>query len=323
MYRLLADVFNDVAMVLDCASPVLSEGAVAAFGGVVAQGVKVGVLASSSVLRALCGVAAGSAKGCLSTHFARRGNLGEVNAKDSAQETVVSLVGTLTGTLVVSYVTGAWATWGLLLVLLVLHLGMNWMAVRAVCMRSLNRQRASLVVCELVEMGRVLTPEEVSERERIFERTDLLRWKEKVVGYVRFAATVDALVNNIARKDRASGAYHDISTSLIQLQSIFEQEPYILSWNEHSRGAVVVLKRQADNQDKLKAWANALILAKFYDANFEISENEDASKDALRVKAALEQTCSLFNGDVLVKMCSAGWDLQVAALELRPSSTIA
>lgn len=68
MYRLLADVFNDVAMVLDCLSPAFPSS------------VRVGVLVGSSCLRALCGVAAGSSKGCLSAHFARRGNLGEVNA---------------------------------------------------------------------------------------------------------------------------------------------------------------------------------------------------------------------------------------------------
>lgn len=68
MYRLLADVFNDLAMVLDCASPAFPTR------------VRVGVLAGGSVLRALTGVCAGSAKGCLSAHFAKAGNLGELNA---------------------------------------------------------------------------------------------------------------------------------------------------------------------------------------------------------------------------------------------------
>ena len=86
MYRLAADVFNDAAMVLDCLSPALPN-----------RGVRVAVLAFSSVLRALCGVAAGSAKASLSAHFAQAGNLGEVNAKDSSQETVISLLGMLVG----------------------------------------------------------------------------------------------------------------------------------------------------------------------------------------------------------------------------------
>jgi hypothetical protein len=68
MYRLAADVFNDAAMILDCLSPAFP------------RTIRVLVLSSSSVLRALCGVAAGSSKASLSAHFARWGNLGELNA---------------------------------------------------------------------------------------------------------------------------------------------------------------------------------------------------------------------------------------------------
>lgn len=68
MYRLAADVFNDAAMLLDCLSPALPRGP------------RVLLLSSSSVLRALCGVAAGSSKASLSAHFAKWGNLGELNA---------------------------------------------------------------------------------------------------------------------------------------------------------------------------------------------------------------------------------------------------
>ena len=68
MYRLAADVFNDAAMVLDCISPALPKGP------------RVLLLSASSILRALCGVAAGSSKASLSKHFARWGNLGELNA---------------------------------------------------------------------------------------------------------------------------------------------------------------------------------------------------------------------------------------------------
>lgn len=68
MYRLAADVFNDTAMILDCLSPAFPKP------------IRVLVLSFSSVLRSLCGVCAGSAKASLSAHFARKGNLGEVNA---------------------------------------------------------------------------------------------------------------------------------------------------------------------------------------------------------------------------------------------------
>ena len=68
MYRLAADIFNDTAMVLDCLSPAFPKTA------------RVLILSFSSVLRSLCGVCAGSAKASLSAHFAKRGNLGELNA---------------------------------------------------------------------------------------------------------------------------------------------------------------------------------------------------------------------------------------------------
>ncbi|KAG5297476.1 DUF647 domain-containing protein [Histoplasma ohiense] len=83
MYRLAADVLNDSALIFDCLSPALPKC------------LRVVVLAFSSVLRALCGVAAGSSKASLSSHFAKWGNLGELNAKDSSQETVISLLGML------------------------------------------------------------------------------------------------------------------------------------------------------------------------------------------------------------------------------------
>lgn len=68
MYRLAADVFNDSAMILDCLSPAFPKTW------------RVILLSFSSVLRALCGVAAGSSKASLSAHFATQGNLGELNA---------------------------------------------------------------------------------------------------------------------------------------------------------------------------------------------------------------------------------------------------
>ena len=71
MYRLAADVFNDTAMIFDCLSPALPKA------------LRVILLSFSSVLRALCGVAAGSSKASLSAHFAKWGNLGELNAVSS------------------------------------------------------------------------------------------------------------------------------------------------------------------------------------------------------------------------------------------------
>jgi hypothetical protein len=67
-YRLLADIFNDTAIILDALSPVFPKP------------IRVVLLSVSSVSRAICGVAGGSSKTSLSAHFAKWGNLGELNA---------------------------------------------------------------------------------------------------------------------------------------------------------------------------------------------------------------------------------------------------
>jgi hypothetical protein len=81
MYRLAADIFNDAAMILDCLSPAFPKSS------------RVFVLSLSSVLRSLCGVAAGSSKASLSAHFATQGNLGELNAVGSPESIKLKLMG--------------------------------------------------------------------------------------------------------------------------------------------------------------------------------------------------------------------------------------
>jgi Vitamin B6 photo-protection and homoeostasis len=90
-YRFFADILNDVAVVLDTLSPVFK-----------AQGypaVRIIALGLSSACRALCGISVGGSKAALSLHFASplggKGDLGDLNAKDSSKETTLALFGML------------------------------------------------------------------------------------------------------------------------------------------------------------------------------------------------------------------------------------
>jgi hypothetical protein len=136
-------------------------------------------LCASGILRSLCGVAAGAAKASLSAHFARNGNLAELNAKDGSQETVISLMGMLVGSLFVRVVEGRTAVWISMLILVGIHLGTNYKAVRAVQMRTINRQRAQIIVSEYERTNRVLQPAQVAEKERI------LTWKAPPIMFAR------------------------------------------------------------------------------------------------------------------------------------------
>ncbi|EME81581.1 uncharacterized protein MYCFIDRAFT_100197, partial [Pseudocercospora fijiensis CIRAD86] len=162
MYRFCADLLHDSSFVLNCLSPMLPK----AF--------RPPILALSSICFAVCDVVASSTKASLSAHFAKWENLGELNAKDSSQETIISLLGMLTGSLLVNWISGHWATWTALILMLSVHLEANRRAVRAIVMQTLNRQRATVVYHRLC-VGHIPRPAEVSRVERIFERNGAVR----------------------------------------------------------------------------------------------------------------------------------------------------
>lgn len=217
-YRFLADIFNDSALFLDVLSPALPSAG------------KVAALCASGVLRALCGVSGASAKASLSAHFARSGNLAELNAKDGSQETVISLLGMLAGSVFVRFVQGPLAVWLWTAVLVCLHLWTNYQAVRAVQMRTLNKQRATLVYTEFMRSGRVLRPDEVAAREHI------LRWKAPNIDY--------------ARGHPAKG---EITTSDLV---VFQRAQYVVVQTGISRK--IYLKSGATTIDAVEAWLTAL-----------------------------------------------------------------
>ncbi|EAW15905.1 RUS1 family protein [Aspergillus fischeri NRRL 181] len=352
MYRLAADVFNDVAMVLDCLSPMIPAGVG-----------RVGVLSAAGVLRALCGVAGGSSKASLSAHFARGGNLAEVNAKDSSQETIISLIGMLVGSFIVSHVTCFAATWASLLFLLTVHLGMNYAAVRSVQMTSLNRQRANIVLSTLLEsdlaldprslsLSRVvdhptpsptpqsplttsrppLTPADVSKQERIFEPDGILKWTSASrechkLGYCQIGVSLDRFLRLSSTSTSASSSTSTkIRTSpslrttvpMPELSSLFTKEDYLLYLVRRGKGgpvwyASLVLKNTCSARSQLKAWTHALLAARV----LHLSSSEDGDQQILDVIA---RTLDFLNRDArferyLQSLEEAGWDLTIAALE--------
>jgi hypothetical protein len=320
MYRLAADIFNDTAMILDCLSPAFPKPA------------RVMVLSFSSCLRALCGVCAGSAKASLSAHFAKRGNLGELNAKDSSQETVISLLGMLAGSVVVSWVTTPLATWATLIALLSVHLGTNYKAVKAVRMTSLNRQRANIVFDDLLSTqgSRVLSPKEVSEQERVFERDGVLRCGEEVLGYCRIGVSMQTLLSRINLSKRTpAGAFDTLPIKVADLFEVFVGEGYVLWLPDTSppdlltTEVLVVLKKDCTVLDQLKAWMHALVLVQSHRGRRGVSDilrHPDKKDHAARQLDEFRQTLQRTNQvlkQYTPELRSKGWDLDIAALETR------
>ncbi|OJD13752.1 hypothetical protein AJ78_05819 [Emergomyces pasteurianus Ep9510] len=338
MYRLAADVLNDSAMVFDCLSPAFPKH------------LRVVVLALSSVLRALCGVAAGSSKASLSSHFAKRGNLGELNAKDSSQETVISLLGMLCGSLVVSHISTPFTTWTTLLFLLLVHISTNYAAVRSVNMTTLNRQRANIVFSTLFDEGIAPTPSQTSKRERIFERDGILRWKASstTLGSCRIGVSFQELLCDSGRR---ANSIRDVPIDINRLLRLFEKERYILWFNPVNRKGTIVLKNNATPISQLKAWSHALMVAKrvttlagdkpgkveminklVSESREEKSTRRDLQKnDNDSVPANLTDPDTMFSilestlkthsasfGDQIGQLKDSGWDVDTPSLETRP-----
>lgn len=114
-WRFAADLFNDAALLLDLATVHLPKTWF------------VPIACFATVMRALTGVAGGSSRSGITAHFALMDNIGDVSAKDSAQETVVSLFGMLCGTVIVTHVTTTTSSiWIAFTLLTVLHLWTNY-----------------------------------------------------------------------------------------------------------------------------------------------------------------------------------------------------
>ena len=334
MYRLLADVFNDVSIVLDCASPALPRGLL-----------RVSVLSAAGILRALCGVAAGATKASLSVHFATTGggggdgsgNVGELNAKDASQETVISLVGSLVGSFVVSWVVGAFWTWSLLLALLGVHLSMNARAVRAVRLRTLNRQRAGLVFGALFAGKRTISPDDVYAEERIFERDGVVRdVKGSIIGWARIGVSLEVMVQQMQQQRQTNTTVQPGKTQrgssfqqpsqdfednpMASIIDLFSQSNYILFPDRSRQTILISLAENASPTQQLQSWAHTILVLQRFSM---LSTTDRQSVPDNRVWEIIQSTKHVLDArwdDDVATLRAAGWDLDIASLETRSGS---
>ncbi len=285
-YRFLADIFNDSAQFLDLLTPALPYLP------------KLGIIVSAGVLRSLCSVAANASKASLSAHFALTGNLAELNAKEASQETVVSLLGMLVGSVVVRMVEDKHTVWVLMIFLAGLHLLMNYRAVRSVRMRSLNRQRAAIVFREFLEHGTILDPEQVSRRESILRhgRGNLSSKSGDYTGYCDFGTYGDIRGWN-------PRGYHRYD---------FEAPSYFLGVWHRGGNFYMRLALKEGTTSPLSAWFDAVNHAYHFDMALKDGLESHYENEIPRGYLSDEQKRTVFDA-----LAAAGWDLEVNALETR------
>ena len=213
------------------------------------------------------------------------------------------------------------ATWSTLMLLLSIHLATNYAAVRAVSMRSLNRQRANIVLSHMIQHEKALGPIEVSKRERIFERDGVLRWTDgQVVGYGKIGVKLQTLLEHLAPSHEKTRSVRLEAVELSELMKLYKDESYILWFDVSTSEAFIVLKQGSTPNIQLKAWMQALLVAwraKKATKRPLASGAESPSADTLsELHLTLRQICETFEG-YAERLRIAGWDLDIAALETR------
>lgn len=229
-----------------------------------------------------------------------------------------------------------------MMLLLSIHLGTNYLAVRSVAMRTLNRQRANILLsryilaCELSDIKQsqrvlpveqhkftgpairqlVLNPRAVSASERIFERDGVLRWcGGPIIGKCRIGVDIKTILNSIQRHNTASSSYRHMQIGLIDLMSISK---YIIWWDIKQDTILIALNKQYSHAEpwlKIVAWLHALQFARI------------VQKDPSLRRSSPKQVCELLRNtntsraelDALkMQMQVQGWNIDAECLEVRP-----
>lgn len=194
---------------------------------------------------------------------------------------------------------------------------MNHAAVRSVSMRNLNRQRANIVLSNLIDNDKVLAPHDVSQHERIFEWDGVLRWKSSIVeGRAYIGVPVQKLMGKVVQAHQTTGAIRDADLHLQRIFELFRDEDYLFWCDEPQRTGYIVLKESASAKAQLKAWALALwVVHRLQDSQHATSVKSETNDSTVEVMhRTLHELTERWN-DWVQRLEAAGWDIHVASLE--------
>ncbi|KAL4252977.1 RUS1 family protein [Abortiporus biennis] len=347
-YRLVADITNDVAIVLDLLSPQLSSYSLSPVYPYIVErpgtGLRVAALCLSAVFRSICGVAAGGSRAAITLHFAQDGavpgDVGDLSAKDASKETVLALIGMLAGSLMIPYLHTAQTTYTVVFVLLVGHLLANYVAVRVVVMRTLNRQRASILWSAYREtpLGksymhayrRILSPKQVAQKEHIFGHESVLYHTHTAPGRIAGYATIGSPFSAVLPSDSLltkwihKGSTSEPSQWLPRLAPIFTNERYMIwldfkqSWwgRDPVKRIHIFLKDDHKPSDHLKAWLHAADVATW--CSWDSVASGNVVEEIKETKEVIEDFYESFVSDLR----KAGWDVDAPGLVSGSPKTI-
>ena len=276
---LLADVINDVALTLDMVAPY--------FG----QDWSIWILGLSTIGKTICGITAGATKGHITQHFAKDGgNVADLTAKESTQETLVSLLGMIGGVWVAKLLdrhgqnNPFFWTWLLFGILTAIHVFANYKAVSLLKLRTLNPERTR----QLFRQSIVIMANQVRQQKKTAITATMTSKNQNSKNdrddHIKAASISPELLESIHDFDSPESIQESLLSSIWHLVfpsirvsrpldwnrlqnctlylSDFEERdslPYVIGYGINS-AIYVWLKAGATMRDELQAYVHALLI---------------------------------------------------------------
>ncbi len=157
-WRFAADIINDLGYLVDFLATIVPKDWFIWVAGV------------SAAIKSCVGVCGTATRMSLTLHFCKWNNEADVSAKDGSQETIINLVGTFLGWILISWLgdnpTTMVVAW-LLFLFIFAHLMCNYFAVCGVVLGNLNQERTLVLLRHFIQNRNILTPAMVAKSERI------------------------------------------------------------------------------------------------------------------------------------------------------------
>lgn len=289
-YRLFADVINDVGLTLDMLAPYAGRSRV------------LYVTSLATVAKTMCGMAAGATKGSITHHFAIRGNMADLNAKESTQETLVSLLGMIMGIGLARYLhalereqscdsgggddqqacvpndMAQMISWAIFIILTSIHVWANYLGVKILRLRTLNRERAEVALKDVVircqcdcEMAFVVEAshcgEEMNSDDMSIDVAPLVKTPHELSESLWSSTCKLFFPCGIRLGVRLADAFKGVDQAkIMERMEEFKDEKYVLNASVTSLFGIrrqldvsIVLCVGSNEWDELKAFINAMI----------------------------------------------------------------
>ena len=208
-----------------------------------------------------------------------------------------------------SHIISRSASWITLAVLLIGHLGSNYLAVQAVQFKTINRQRLALLLHSYYgsNPSRSLpTPQELSRKERLFYNLSALRLgKGDLLGHCAFCRShVDARA--AVRQAEAHGIQWE------RLDGTFREEAFVLIPTRR-RNISILMKEGAQTADRIKAWIAAYVFASELRDRGHFPVNPENKRESSITMDVLDKAVARVNDDFhsfLQLAKNRGWDVE-------------